>query len=453
MTRRKNSSNREAASLLLRLDRMAIWPYPRRLLLIIGIGFFFAFFDIITIGIALPKLQSLFSISLETASWTVTSSLIGYILGSFVIARISDRFGRRLALYLSIAFFSIGSICTAVSFHFDGIVFWRLITGIGIGAEISEVSTYMSEMAPAKSRGRYTTIAIAWGMLGFALVPFVAWALVPNFTWGWRAMFVIGAVGGFITLFMRRHLPDSPRWLLAHHQVAAAEAIISAAEQRLSKKIKLPEVKEAEVIVLAEPNYGLLAIFKAPYGARILLFMALWFVYYIGNYAWLTLAPSLIYQEGVSLAQSLGFVSIASIGFVLGSLLAVVFGDRYERKWLISVAGVIWILSLLSVGFCPSKFVLISAGFLAASTIGFMIPLMYTYTAEHFPTQSRATSVAVTDGVGHLGGAFCGQIVLGLAAEFSNHFAASFSIMALSGLLALGLVLIGKRMNCRSLNF
>lgn len=209
-----------------KFDDLETWPFPRRILWIIGSGFFFAFFDIITIGMALPEIEKQFHLSALSASWAVTSSLIGYIIGSFVVSRISDYFGRKPGLYISIALFSLGSLLTAFSFNLTWLIIWRFVTGMGIGSEIDGISTYMGELSPAKCRGKMTALAVTFGMFGFAAVPFVALSLVPHFSWGWRVLFVIGGLGGVIVFMMRRFIPESPRWLLAQGQTTAAQKIL-----------------------------------------------------------------------------------------------------------------------------------------------------------------------------------------------------------------------------------
>ena len=92
-----------------------MWPYPRSLLWVVGFGFFFAFFDIVTIGFALPVVVRQFGVTSAQAGWTIASSLLGYILGAFVDSRIADRFGRRLSLVLSVSLFTVGSLLGATS--------------------------------------------------------------------------------------------------------------------------------------------------------------------------------------------------------------------------------------------------------------------------------------------------------------------------------------------------
>ena len=438
------TSAAEAGAILARLDRIPVWPYPRSVLWIVGFGFFFAFFDIVTIGFAVPVVAKQFAISSELASWSITASLIGYIIGSFLDSRIADRAGRRVSLMISVTLFTVGSLMSATASDIWWLIAWRVISGMGIGAEISAVSTYLSELSPARARGRNTAWAIAAGMLGFAVVPFVALALVPQFDWGWRALFVIGALGGLAIGIMRRGLPHSAHWLLNHGRTDEAEAVVAAAEhqakERLGRELPPPAPSTLEPPI----GHGRLSdLLQPPYLKRLFLIAAIWFIYYIGNYAWLTLAPTLFVKLGYSLAHSISFMVLTGVGFVVGAGLAVLVSDRKERKLTVAAICLVWAAALLIIGFEPSQAVIMVCGFIASTTIGLLIPILYTYTAENFPTDFRATGVSATDGIGHLGGALAPVIVLAVYRQWD--FTAAFTAMALTGLLTALLLLFGVR--------
>ena len=120
-----------------------------------------------------------------------------------------------------------------------------------------------------------------------------------------------------------------------------------------------------------------------------------------------------------------------------------------ERKFTTAVIAVVWGLALLVVGFFVSPTVIIVFGFIASTTIGLLVPMLYTYTAEHFSTNARATGVALTDGLGHVGGALAPLIVLG--ANTAWGFSGAFAVMAASGFIAAGLILLGLTTTGRSL--
>ncbi len=447
---RGSRARRGRFSLLARLDRIPVWPYERKLLWIVGAGYFFAFFDIVTISYATPVIATQFHVSKATVALSVTSSLVGYIIGAFLDSTIADKWGRPLSLMLSVSVFSLGTVLAALSTNVGELIAFRFISGLGIGAEIAAVTTYIGEVSPAPLRGRYTSWATTAAYAGFAVVPFVARGLVPTFASGWRILFAIGALGGVTILVMRRGLPQSPRWLVSHGRVEEAEGVVESAEETAREVAddRLPEPQAVPDEAPAE-RFPVRALLARPMLGRLLLFVLIWFVYYIGNYGWLTLAPTLFTDKGYSLADSTTYLLVSGIGFLVGAYATTQLSDRLERKYLISAFAACWGASLLVIGYAVSPGVIIGVGFVASATIGLTVPLLYTYTAEHFPTNARATGVALSDGLGHIGGALAPLIVLGAVSAWG--FSAGFLIMGITGFIAAGLALLGLTTTGRSL--
>jgi MFS transporter, putative metabolite:H+ symporter len=437
---------------LARLDRIPVWPYEKRLLWVVGAGYFFAFFDIVTISFALPVIATQFHVSKGAVSLSVTSSLIGYIIGAFADSQVADKWGRRLSLAVSVTMFSVGTALAAVSWDVTSLIVFRFVSGLGIGAEIAAVTTYLGEISPAPLRGRYTSWATTAAYAGFAVVPFVARALVPNTAGGWRILFGIGALGGVTILFMRRGLPSSPRWLVSQGRTKEAAEIVAEAEETARENLDDGEELPAPEPVPDEPpaeRFPVRTLLRRPMAGRLALFIGIWFVYYIGNYGWLTLAPTLLTDKGYSLADSTTYLVVSGIGFLVGAFATTRFSDRFERKYSAAVFAVAWAISLLVIGLAVSPTIIIVFGFVASATVGLLVPLLYTYTAEHFTTNARATGVALTDGLGHIGGALAPLIVLGANSAWG--FSGAFIVMAGTGVLTGALILLGIKATGRSL--
>lgn len=260
---------------LARLDRIPVWPHKTSLLWVIGAGYFFAFFDIVTIAYAMPVIADQFHVSKGVVAYSVTSSLIGYIIGAFADSTIADRWGRRLSLTISVAVFSIGTLAAAFSPNVTLLIIFRFIAGLGIGAEIASVTTYIGEVSPAPLRGRYTSWATTAAYLGFAVVPFAARGLVPTFASGWRVLFIIGALGSLTILYMRRAIPASPRWLVSQGREEEAEEIVEAAEERALEKVDEPELPRVEAVPEepAAERVPVRALLRRPFVWRLLLFV------------------------------------------------------------------------------------------------------------------------------------------------------------------------------------
>jgi putative MFS transporter len=437
---------------LARLDRIPVWPYEKRLLWVVGAGYFFAFFDIVTISFALPVIATQFHTSKGAVSLSVTSSLVGYIIGALADSQVADKWGRKLSLAVSVTLFSVGTALAAVSWNVTSLIVFRFISGLGIGAEIAAVTTYLSEISPAPLRGRYTSWATTAAYAGFAVVPFVARFLVPNFAGGWRILFGIGALGGLTILFLRRGLPASPRWLVSQGRVDEATEIVTEAEETARDNLDAHEELPAPEPVPDEAPaevFPAKALMRPPMRGRLFLFIANGFVYYIGNYGWLTLAPTLFTDKGYSLTDSITYLIVSGIGFLVGAYATTHFSDRFERKYSAALFALAWAISLLIIGLAVSPAVIVVFGFVASTTVGLLVPLLYTYTAEHFATSARATGVALTDGLGHIGGALAPLIVLGANSAWG--FSGAFIVMAATGVLTGALILFGIRATGRSL--
>src|SRR5919199_2383939 len=444
-------SEGDTSHLLARLDRIPIWPYRYSLLVVIGAGYFFAFFDIVTIGYAMPVISEQFGVSTAAVSASITSSLIGYIIGAYADSTIADIWGRRLSLAISVGLFSVGTLVAAFSQNVPWLVAWRFIAGLGIGAEIAAVTTYIGELSPAPLRGRFTSWATTAAYAGFAVVPFISLWLVPNYSGGWRALFVIGALGGLTILFMRRGLQESPRWLLTRDRTSEAEEVVSAAEQRAQRRLggELPPPAEVAQEVPTK-SFPTLALLRPPYLWRVILLIAIWFIYYIGNYGWLDLAPSLLVSYGYDLKHSITFLLWSGVGFLVGALATTFFSDRIERKFSLIAIATVWGIVLLIIGLFPSSSTVITVfGFLASTTIGLLVPMLYTLTAEHFSTRSRATGVALTDGLGHLGAALAPYFILGAHGTWG--FLGALGLMAVTGWVTAALLLLSARATGKSL--
>ncbi len=427
-----------SSAILDRLDAIRIWPYPRRVLIALGAAYFFAFYDVVNIGDALPVIEQQFDISSQTAAYAISIGLVGYVVGSLADAVVSDRIGRRPALLLSVAMFTVGALIIALSGSFTMLLVGRFITGMGIGAEIAAAAAYLNGISPTRLRGNAGCRAVVWGYLGIAVTPFVALALVPSFDAGWRVMFVIAAVGGLAIMPLRVALPESPRWLLMTGNDDKALTLVEEAERFAAAQGPPPPMPELEP-ALAPRRFWVTAA----------LFLAVWLIYYVANYGWLTLAPTLLTHEGFSLTSSLSFLCVTGVGFLVGAIGAVRYSERFERKLTISVGLLIFAGALIVIGLVPVAAVIMIFGFVVSATIGFAVPLMYVNTAEQFSTQLRARGVAIGDGVGHLGGAAAPLLILPAAAA---GFFWGMGVMALAGLLSAVLILFGQRMTGRKIS-
>ena len=440
-------------NLIARFDRIPIWPYSSAVLWVVGIGYLIAFFDITNVAFGLPVFSKALHFTPQQEALPITASLVGYVVGAWLNSNFADIVGRKAGIATATCMFTIGCLITGFSAGLDSMVIGRFITGMGIGAEIAIISAYIGEMAPAAVRGRYTGLTNVFAMIGQGVVPVVALGLVPNFDWGWRAMFFLGALGG-LTLLLFPFLPESPRWLMTKGRHAEAAKIIDAAEARAMARNGgyLPDLIEAAPETQAK-GFPTFALFRPPFLGRVVLLFILWFVWYIGTYTWLGLGPTFFVAKGFTLTSSITFMLASSIGYPLGSVLATWLGDLFERKFSIMAGMAVWTICFVAIGYADRALFIYVAVFLVSLSLGFFLPLLYTLTAESFPTNARATGVSLTDGVGHLGGAIGPIMALSVFSwgGLGGGFTTVFLFMALTGLVTFVLLPLTIRATKRSL--
>lgn len=430
----------DARSVLARLDRIPVWSLPRYYLVIIGVGYFFTFFDIADIGYGMPAIATQFRLSGPTSTFVALSiGLIGYAVGSLVVGLVSDRLGRYKILLVTIGLTAAGSFLDATATGVKTLTLWRFVTGMGVGADLNLVSTYVGELSPARLRGRISNLTFLVGIIGQAVTPFVALALVPNYSYGWRLLFVIGGVIATVALIGRFELPESPRWLALHGRSDEADELVSRMENTARERgIELDEPEITEVSAEYD-RLPLRALLKPPYGRRLAVLIPMWFLWYIGNYGFLGDSATLLGQHGYDITNSILFLGVGGLGYPVGALAMAAVADKVERKLLLFGSSLVWLAGMVMIGTLANQAVLVTGAFLGALALGMWLQVAYTYTAENFPTRSRSTGFAVSDGLGHTGGAVGGLALPHVVAgsSFFTGFAGIGATGVLAGIVAM----------------
>jgi putative MFS transporter len=173
-------------------------------------------------------------------------------------------------------------------------------------------------------------------------VAFLAWQLVPRTIFGldgWRWVVIIGSVGAFVIWWIRRNLPESPRWLEHHGRTAEADAIVSELERRITADgavLPPPEPVGGE----SERKTGAWSeMWNANYRGRTIMLVIYNLFQTIGYYGFSSWVPTLLISQGVEVTKSLTYTFIIAVAAPIGPLIGVFFADRFERKWQIAWAA------------------------------------------------------------------------------------------------------------------
>jgi putative MFS transporter len=461
-----------AAGIIARQDRIPVWTLSYLFIGIIGLGFLFTFFDIGDINVSFVEtcMQIVPGCLPQTASryigLPVLLNLVGYMLGALILSPLADRYGRRDLLVMTMVITGLGSLYTTFVSDYTNFIIARTITGIGVGADLALVNTYINEVAPNRDRARYTSLIFLMGSVGSSLgiwlglylttpaEPFplgLPFALAgPHFLIGWRVMYGIGALLAILGLVLRFDLPESPRWLISRGRLIEADRVVSQMEQHALTRIReLPPVGPELPVRAVKNKAGYLEIFgNSLYLKRTILLMVIWLLGYITVYSLVASVTTLLAGLGYSLSEAAVISAMGTLGGILCAVIAYFYSERLERKsWLI-IAALLTIAGGVIVAQSGSgNMGLASLGAILQSVGAYLwLPTTYTWSTENYPTRARATGFALVDGVGHVGGGIGVVYIASLAVKLGP----LGTFLLLGGLLLLAAFLAQFGMATRS---
>ena len=367
-----------------RLDRLPISRFHYRIFWLIAAGMFFDGYDLYVAGPVLgAAVQSKFS-TLSQNGWFLSLTFIGMTLGSLLSGFLGDRYGRRFTYQFNLMIFGLASLAAAFAPSIEVLNALRFVMGVGLGAEIVVGYGTMTEFVPPHTRGRWMAFMAFVVVSGLPVTAVLGWAIVPRF--GWRPLFVIAGIGALIVWYLRKALPESPRWLEANGRGAEAEGLLQRIESEVAKTAPLPP-PVAPPPVLSIGLRDLLSTRLLPsmvVGSVVLITInALIF----GFVNWL---PTFFVQQGLSVTKSLGYTVVIVSGSVIGCGIGALAADRLGRRKIIIGASAWTIVWGAIYPFAAQPAAMLASGFMLIVGIYMLTALLYgVYTAELFPTEVR----------------------------------------------------------------
>ena len=439
-----------------RIERLPLGSFHRRFIALVSLGNFFDLYDIFIVAYIGAALQQSGFLSLRQFTFFVAAGFLGMFVGTVVFGMGSDRLGRRSAFILLLLIYSVFTFADAFAPTASWLIALRFFAGVGIGAEIVVIDTYVTEVVPGRARGRYVAITQVAGFCAVPVAAVLARLLVPThfLMSGWRWVMVIGASGALLTWWFRRRLPESPRWLESRGRVAEADAIMSGLEKKSFSATGRSgeglvtsgekEVRGGKTEAPAE-RASFWELWKRPYLSRTVMLVIFQALQTIGFYGFANWAPTFLLKRGVSLLHSLEYTLLIALVSPLGPLLAAFSSDRMERKWTIVVLALL--VAGLGLGFGNSIAPAAVVGFGALLTLAnyWFSAAFHAYQAELFPTRLRATGVGFTYSWSRLSAAFT-SILIG--AVLVHGVPAVFAVLAVAMILVAVVVgVMGPRTN------
>ena len=383
-----------------RIDRLPATRTIWTIVALLGLGMFFEFYDLLFSAYVAPSLVKSGVLTATTSGLFGTTGVASFIaalftglfIGTILCGFLADRFGRRAIFTWSLLWYSAANVMVALQHDATGLNFWRLISGIGLGVEMVTIGAYLSELAPKGLRGRAFAVNQAIGFVAVPVVSFLAYMLAPASPLGiegWRWVVLIGAIAAPVVVFLRRGLPESPRWLVKHGELAEADRVLRALEARVEAEYgrPLPPPGPEEPV---SPASRFRDLWLPGIRGRVILMSVFNIFQTVGYYGFNNWVPSLLVKQGITISTSLGYTTVIALAAPVGPLIGFFLGDRLERKWIIvAAAGAILACGLIFAQTRNSALIIAMGVMLtlAANIISFSF---HAYQQELFPTGVRA---------------------------------------------------------------
>ncbi|MET9903082.1 MFS transporter [Streptomyces sp. NPDC006446] len=400
-------------SIAARLERLPQSRWHVKVRFLIGAVTFFEAFDQLLAASALPVLMKEWHLTTGQATFAVTSASVGMLLGAVAAGWMGDRIGRVRTVALGVAVTALASLAVAFSGSIETFSLFRFVQGLGIGGVVPVAATYINEIARSDKRGRFVLLYEMIFPAGLAAATLVAVWVVPNF--GWRAMFVLGALPVLLAAVLPRHVAESPRWLLARGRTQEAEEAIARIEAEVVRAVAEPLPAPAAGAPDEVSQGRLRDLFQGRYLRRTAVLSGLWFVAYYVNHGISVWLPSLYTKQfDLDLTTALVFTLVSNITGLLGTLIMALLVDRIGRRPALigALVGTVLSLGVLALlgatsGGQVAVFASCTTFFLYAINAG-----LYLYSPEIYPTANRAKGAAF-GGLWNRLGVILGPITVG----------------------------------------
>lgn len=361
---------------------------------IAGLGGFLFGFDTAVISGAEKAIQELFGLTGFWHGFTVAIALIGTIIGAIIAGRPADFFGRKRVLMVIALLFLLASLGTALAQSWGGILTFRFLGGLAVGASSVIGPMYIAEIAPAKKRGKLVALFqlnVVTGILLAFLSNYIIALIAADTSWRWMLGVMALPAGIFFALLF--YIPETPRWLMIKKEKAKAAEVL----ERLGESNIEQQIAVIEDSITSEKHIKSEKLFVAQLKFPITLaFLIAFFNQFSGINAIMYYAPRIFEMAGLDRTSSL-FQSV-SVGFtnLVFTIIAMLIIDRVGRKklLLIGAVGMVFMLALVSAGFMWENF---GGAAVLAGLIGFIAffassqgAVIWVFISEIFPNRVRA---------------------------------------------------------------
>lgn len=392
-----------------RIDRLPTTPMLKKVLFLAGIGWMFDAMDQGMVSGVMAAIGKDWALTTGQLGMLGSSGMLGMALGAALSGMAADKWGRRRVIMWTLIIYGVASGLSGFAGNYTMLLVLRFLTGFGLGGELPAASTLVSEYSPIKTRGRNVIILEsfwAWGWIAAALV---AYLMIP--VYGWRAAFWVGALPALFAAYLRRAVPESPRYLESVGREKEADELVSIMEKQAGVDYESEAAVTQDIKQGSKVRVAFWELWSKKYFRTTFVLWIIWFGINFGYYGFVLWTPTLLMGKGFAMVKSFEFTLIMCLAQLPGYFSAGYLVEKLGRKKVLSIYFAGTAVAAWLFGHAGSTNEVLMFGcllyFFSLGTWG----CVYAYTPEVYPTSARASGSGWAAAFGRLG-AFVAPLIV-----------------------------------------
>lgn len=383
------------------IEQIGVGRFQWRLLVVNGLTWAADAMEVLLVGFILPSLIRNWQLSGQQAALVGTATFAGMFVGAWLWGMLGDRIGRRQVFLLTVLQTGLFGTLAAFSPNLTILVILRFLTGTAMGGTLPVDYAIMAEYLPIKERGRFLVYLESFWALGTIVVALLAWFFIPSDPVnGWRYVVGFGAVLGLLGLWIRRAVPESPRFLVINGRAAEAKAALEHVAAVNGRTLNIGQLQASGPI--AKPRFS--RLWQPALVRKTLLLSLIWFSLSLGYYGIFTWLPQFFRAQQITLLPVYEYSLLLALAQIPGYLLAAFLVERWGRKQ--TLAAYLFGSALCSYLFtvASTASTILQSGMLLSFSLLGAWGALYALTPELFPTEVRATGMGWTSAMARAAG-------------------------------------------------
>jgi putative MFS transporter len=367
---------------------------------------------------AMPGIIREFKINSALAGGIFSAATLGLALGALFLPLLSDRIGRKPVFQWMILLFAFGSFLSAIATSYNAMILARFIAGVGLGAEIPIGIAAVVEYSPVRLRHIFLPLITVASSVGFIVAALLSIWLIPAF--GWRSIFWVGVAPALVAIYVGKFMPESIRFLLARGQTEKAGEIAHA----IARSAGLANIELVPPVMTAnqpKPTFMRQVSLLRPMWIATVLLTACFFCSVLQTFGVNSWLPTIFIRQGFKLTSSFNYTLLIFIVTPLSHMIAMWLMSKMSRRSALfvmaTVGTVCFFLFGLSFEYRWPVYVLVGSQVVQTLFGPGVMAVLYTFSAEVFPTSVRGVGLGLITGLGRFG-AVVGPFLLGLSLQW-----------------------------------